>query len=122
MYSETGEKIQNLAKTLLVLGIIANLILGIVIGGIVIEATYETGAGLFVGLIIIILGCISSYLSYLFLAGYGELIANTAENTSQTKAVLKELKSMQVSNAPKTKIQKLQSKSRQKKQPPQNVV
>ena len=105
MYSDTGEKIERLAQTLLVIGVIASIILGIFLGSLFGKATDEPAIGIFAGVIVFTLGCISSYLSDLLLAGYGELIANTAETHRQIKTLRKEIDELKNAIAPQNKKQ-----------------
>lgn len=80
MYTNTGEQILGIAKIMLVIGIIISIILGFLIGTMVPALTYNENASVaafFIGVIVAAIGCLSSYLSYLLLAGFGELIENT---------------------------------------------
>lgn len=65
MYDEVGGKIKTLAKVIAWVGIIASVVVGIV--------TISTG----VGILVLILGPLFSWLSTLVLYGFGQLIENT---------------------------------------------
>lgn len=65
MYDEVGDKIKTLAKVIAWLGIIASVVVGIV--------TISTG----VGILVLILGPLFSWLSTLVLYGFGQLVENT---------------------------------------------
>lgn len=72
MYKDTGKKILGLANTICIIGIVISCI-----GGLVVMASDEDM--IIVGLLAAALGSLGSWLGSLLLAGFGELIANTAE-------------------------------------------
>ena len=69
MYTNTGEKIQTMAKVIAVISIIAALIAGAVIW-------VEFNLPL-LGFIIAVVGGFMAWVSQLLLAGFGELISNS---------------------------------------------
>lgn len=78
MFDNIGNKIKTLAKVVCFIGIVSSLITGIVLGNLL-----SSG----VGLVIIILGCLLSWIGSFFTYGFGELIEKTTEianNTRQT--------------------------------------
>lgn len=76
MFDDIGKKIKTLAKVVCVLGIIFSIIFG---GRIMIRGFSSPGDDLFFeGVLIIVIGCISSWLSVFVLYGLGELIDKTS--------------------------------------------
>lgn len=79
MFDNIGGKIKGLASILTWIGIVASVIIGIIF-----IADGDGG-----GILIMILGSLTSWLSSLLLYGFGELIENTstiAQNTSKGKS------------------------------------
>ena len=70
MFENIGGKIKTLAIVCTIIGIVISIAVGILYG-----AEEDFGAGL----LIIILGCLSSWLGSFLLYGFGELIENTTE-------------------------------------------
>lgn len=74
MYNNSGAKIKGLASTLQVIGIVFSCVIGFVIFAVGIGE-----GGFFVGLLYAAIGCFVSWLSFLLLAGFGELVDNSAK-------------------------------------------
>lgn len=78
MFSNIGGKIQGLAKFTAWLGIIISIILGLLF--LAFGSDTEVGGyASFIGILIIILGSLSSWISSWVLYGFGELIVRTTE-------------------------------------------
>ncbi len=76
MFDNIGKKIKGLAKVFCVLGIIFSVIYG---GWIMIKGFNSPGDDLFFkGVLILVAGCLSSWLSVFLLYGFGELIDKTS--------------------------------------------
>lgn len=104
MYTSTGEKILGLAQIMLIVGIILSVIFGFLIGMMVPAITYDEDAAtaaFFVGVIVAAIGCLVSYLSYLLLAGYGELIDNTYETHRSVEQLRKDYTKFKKNNVNK---------------------
>lgn len=84
MFENIGGKIKTLATVLCAIGIIVSVITGFSL----LMALSNTGLG-FIGLIIMIVGSLFSWISSFFIYGFGQLIDNTAtmtdNNASQTQ-------------------------------------
>lgn len=81
MFENIGSKIKTLAKVICWAGIIISVIVGIVMlvsGG-------DVGSG--VGLVVIIVGCLGSWIGSFFTYGFGELIEKTTEIAENTKSL-----------------------------------
>lgn len=72
MYSNVGKQIKSLVATIAVIEIIAFVITGIIVACVDFEYMW------WVGLIIIIGGLLVTWISYLFLYAYGELVDKTS--------------------------------------------
>ena len=77
MYENTGKKILSLARVLTVLMMVVVIITGIGIG-VGISAIHPP-IGLISAVLVIVIGCLSAWLSNLLLAGFGELVSNSFE-------------------------------------------
>ncbi len=77
MFDNIGNKLKNVAQVFAWLGIGASALIGIIV-----MAAYEA---IFLGLIIITLGCLGSWISSLGLYGFGQLIENTDKLVAQQK-------------------------------------
>lgn len=91
MYSNTGEKISNLAQIFVVLGIIASIITGIMFGVAIDNAISEDGVAWLIAFFVMGVGCFVSYLAYILLAGYGELISNTQGTCEEIQAMRRDI-------------------------------
>ena len=81
MFENIGSKIKALAKVICWVGIILSLIIGI----IMLASSGDVGSG--VGLIVIIVGCLGSWIGSFFTYGFGELIEKTTEIAENTKSL-----------------------------------
>ena len=70
MFENIGGKIKTLATVCTIIGIVVSIAVGIF---------YGAEADFLAGLLIIILGCLSSWIGSFLLYGFGELIENTTE-------------------------------------------
>lgn len=87
MFSNISGKLKTLAKVLCWVGIIFSVISGAVIlsGGNSISSITVSGTSFAVspvaaGIIIIVIGCLTSWISSLFIYGFGQLIENTEKS------------------------------------------
>ena len=82
MFSNVGGKIKILAKIMLVLGMLASVIYGIY---------FMTNGGEFIlfGLLIAVGGVLGSWISALFIYGFGQIITNTDSISSNTRKIEK---------------------------------
>ncbi len=78
LFRDVGKKIQVLAKGLMIVGVACSVIIGLVV-----MAGDESM--LLVGLLIMLVGSLVSWISSWFLYGYGEIIKNTAEIAENTR-------------------------------------
>lgn len=85
MFDNIGSKLKAVAEVFAWLGIIASSIFGLVI----MFANEDTPLP---GLIIIVVGCLGSWLSSLSMYGFGQLIENTDKLVEQQKTAKPELK------------------------------
>ena len=98
MYSNTGEKIKGFAKFCAFCEITFCVIVGLVLFSFTVSEPFADISGWYNLLFLVssfligVIGSLLSWLKYLFLAGYGELIYNTRESCSELKAVSSELK------------------------------
>lgn len=72
MYENAGRKISGLANVICILGIVLSILIAIAMASM-------DEDNIFGALIIAVLGSVVSWLSALVLAGFGELISNSAE-------------------------------------------
>lgn len=80
MYNNIGGKIKGLTKTIAVLGALAPIVIGL--------GLMFSDENLFlVGLLVIAVGCLISWISSWLLYGFGELIENTALIARNTQAM-----------------------------------
>lgn len=78
MYENVGGKIKGVAKTFTVIGIIISVLLFIVLMIPAGEAAEEgSEAALILPFVVLIIGCIISWLSSLVLYGFGQLVENS---------------------------------------------
>ncbi len=90
MFNNIGGKIKVLAKVLCWVGIILSVIMGIVMmasGGNArynLNGSYVSGSGVVVGILIIVIGCLGSWVGSFFAYGFGQLIENTDAIRSNT--------------------------------------
>ncbi len=71
MYNNTGKQIKNLVATIASIEVIACVIIGIVVACIDFDDMW------WIGLIIIVGGLLITWISYLFMYAYGELVDKT---------------------------------------------
>ncbi len=92
MFSNIGKKIKILAKVLCWVGIVCSVLMGAALiarGGdtiMTVNGEYRTAPTLLLGILIIIIGSLLSWISSFFTYGFGQLIENTdqiRENTSR---------------------------------------
>lgn len=91
MFDNIGRKIKTLAKVLCWIGIAISVISGIaaMLSGndrITINDNYAVVSPVIIGIVIIIIGCLSSWIGSFFAYGFGQLIENSEEikkNTSK---------------------------------------
>lgn len=91
MFDNIGRKIKTLAKVLCWIGIAISVISGIaaMLSGndrITINDNYAVVSPVIIGIVIIIIGCLSSWIGSFFTYGFGQLIENSEEikkNTSK---------------------------------------
>ena len=95
MFDDIGEKIKNLAIIVAILGMISSIIAGLILMG-------DEHYGFFYGLLVIIFGCIASWIGEFILYGFGELICKTTEIAENTKnqSVLAVAETIEKSNLP----------------------
>ena len=91
MFSNIGGKIKVLAKVLCGIGIILSIISGIAVmasgnNRVAINGTYAIISPVIIGIVVIVFGCLMSWIGSFFAYGFGQLIENTDEirkNTSR---------------------------------------
>ena len=94
MFSNIGGKIKVLAVVMCILGMVASLAIGVIviIGGGFLRFSGSYGsagtAATIVGILIIIFGCLFSWIGSFVLYGYGELIAKMMETADNTRNML----------------------------------
>lgn len=81
MFDNIGSKIKALAKVICWAGIIISLIVGI----IMLASGGDVGSG--VGVIVMIVGSLGSWIGSFFTYGFGELIEKTTEIAENTKSL-----------------------------------
>lgn len=82
MFNNIGKKIKTLSKVIAWIGIIASLLYGItviVIGSATAKISGTIGASIISGVLIIIIGCLGSWIGSFLFYGFGELIDKTTE-------------------------------------------
>ena len=86
MFDNIGKKIKTLAATIALVGIIVSIITGVIILGIGADMGFGVGGEGLVGLgiMIIIIGSLISWVSSFVLYGFGELIEKTTEIAQNT--------------------------------------
>ncbi len=83
MFNNIGGKIKTLAKVLCWLGIIISVLsgIGIMVGGGAGQLTVNGSAsgvpGVLVGILVIVIGCLASWIGSFFAYGFGQLIENS---------------------------------------------
>lgn len=96
MFNEIGKKIKKLAEILCWIGIIVSIIMTFVLWGIGADS-YELESYILIGLIVGILGSLTSWVGSFFMFGFGDLIDSTAQlkekfcgNSNNTAIVAKQ--------------------------------
>lgn len=96
MFKNIGKKIKTLAVVIFIFELIGVFILGLItmIGGAAASSIMGSNGvgvagvtGVFGGILIWIVGFLSSWIGSFFLYGFGELIDKTAENAQNTKRI-----------------------------------
>ena len=83
MFNNIGGKIKALAKVLCWLGIILSVLSGIAIlasgdsGRIAVNGAYSTVSSGVAGILVIVIGCLASWIGSFFAYGFGQLIENS---------------------------------------------
>ena len=90
MYENTGRKIKHFANTLMTISCILTLVIAIGVFVIMAGAS-EGGLGFFLALIICAIGFLISWLTFLLLAGFGELIEETRNTRIALELLTEEL-------------------------------
>lgn len=85
MFNNVGRKIKNIAGLICGLGIVASFIAAMIVA--VIISNLGAGITVLVFFLIIIAGIIVSWLSSIFIYGFGELIEKTTEVAENTKSL-----------------------------------
>ncbi len=91
MFNNIGGKIKVLAKVLCWVGIVLSVLMGILMmangnnASFTVNGSYVSGSGVVAGILIIILGCLGSWVGSFFAYGFGQLIENTDAIRSNTK-------------------------------------
>lgn len=88
MFDNIGGKIKMLAKVICWLGIGFSIFFGllVIIGCAISEGgILNVAIGFFLGLLVIIIGALASWIGSFFLYGFGELIERTAEIAQNTR-------------------------------------
>ncbi len=80
MYNNIGGKIKGLTKVIAVLGALAPIAIGL-------GLMFNDDDTFFLGLVIIVVGCLISWISSWLLYGFGDLIENTALIARNTQAM-----------------------------------
>ena len=80
MFDRIGEKIKTLAFVCTLLGMVASFA-----GAVCIWATDELKSRFIIGLVILIFGCLFSWIGSFILYGFGELIEKTTETAERLK-------------------------------------
>ncbi len=91
MFDNIGGKIKTLAKVLCWVGIVLSVIIGISVmatgnGTLTINGSYANVSPVIVGIILMVFGCLVSWIGSFFAYGFGQLIENSEEikkNTSR---------------------------------------
>ena len=92
MYDNTGSKIKKFANTLMTISCVLTLVIAIGVFIVMVGASVG-GLGFFVAIIICAIGFLASWLSYLLLAGFGELIEETRNTRIALELLTEELES-----------------------------
>ena len=85
MFENIGGKIKSLAKICCILGMVAYILLG--------GATILVG-NVINGIVMIIFGCLVSWIASFAIYGFGELIETTADNNRQLRKIEKSLRQL----------------------------
>lgn len=101
MYNNSGVKIKNLASAMMVFYCIIALLIAILVGSIT--------ESLLIALLVFVVGAIISWLSYLLLYGFGDLVAETQYTREAIETLMEELES--AGNAKKVPQSKKKKKS-----------
>lgn len=92
MFDNIGGKIKKLAKVLCWFGIVASVIWALVTWILAIFDPYMESVGK--GFLVLILGCLSSWIGSFFIYGYGQLIEDTSINCQQNADILEYFKNV----------------------------
>ena len=85
MFSNIGGKIKTLAKILCWVGIVLSVLSGVILmasGGesrITVNGSYAEVSPVLGGILIIVIGCLASWIGSFFAYGFGQLIENSDE-------------------------------------------
>ena len=90
MFDNIGKKIKKLAEILCYIGIAISIIIGLVV--MFISGSSRSTAPFFVGLLIMIIGSLFSWIGSFFTFGFGELIDKVTEIERNTRVDLHESK------------------------------
>ncbi|MDR1328063.1 MAG: SHOCT domain-containing protein [Oscillospiraceae bacterium] len=84
MYNNIGEKIKGLAKVIAWIGIIVSVIAGLILIVEGSDSYYGGGILISVGIVVVVVGTLVSWIASWFMYGFGELIEKTAEIARNT--------------------------------------
>ncbi len=102
MFNNIGSKIKNLAQVICWIGIAISFLVGML---------FMSFSGFFVGIIIIVVGSLVSWIGSFFTYGFGELIESCNEIEKNTNAIL-----MNTKKEPSTIAEKLATLERMRAQ------
>lgn len=94
MFKNIGKKIKTLAKVICIVGIVASVILGI---SMILTST-QTGYGIIIGIVYLLLGPLFSWIGSFALFGFGELIDNSKKSLDIQKQILEKIGEKQTAN------------------------
>ena len=98
MFDNIGSKIKTVATTIAWLGIIGSIIIGIIIIAEANDSYYPSATETLSGLLVIIVGSLSSWVSSFTLYGFGQLIENTDTICSEMESI-RHITSKHITNA-----------------------
>lgn len=90
MFDNIGEKIKGLATAICWIGIIASVLVGfciIILGGVY----FYAGLHVFIGLVVLVIGPLLSWVCSFFMYGFGQLIENSDALVNLNKSQLKKM-------------------------------
>ena len=87
MFKEVGKKIQSVGKILFALGVVIAVIIGFSAMALISEAA-NGGLGFLIGVLIIALGVLSSWLGVLLYVGFGRIAECVEEQNRLTRQML----------------------------------